>query len=146
MKIPDAEIDAILEHHPVARLAVRAGREGVFQVPVVFARSGGRLWSPVDAKPKAGGELARARHIRAHPRVSLLLDHYDDDWSQLWWLRVEGEAEIVQGSTASDERAVAAVRALKVKYPQYDHTAVLREPATLIAIRPQRLVSWRAGD
>lgn len=146
MKIPDDEIDAILETHPVARLAVRAGREGVFQVPVVFARSGGRLWSPVDAKPKAGGELARVRHIREHPRVSLLLDHYDDDWSRLWWLRVDGEAEIVQAASASDKQLVAAVRALEAKYPQYNRTAVLREPATMIAIRPLRLVSWRAAD
>jgi PPOX class probable F420-dependent enzyme len=138
-------VDALLERWPVARLAT-LGPDGPRQVPVVFARAGGALWSPVDGKPKAGGELARVRHVRADPRVSLLLDHYAEDWRCLWWIALAGRAGVVQpADEAGDREVAAAVAALRAKYPHYASVPVLREPPTLLRIEPLRVRSWCAG-
>jgi PPOX class probable F420-dependent enzyme len=135
----------VLERWPVARLAT-LGPEGPHAVPVVFARAGGQLWSPVDGKPKSGAELARLRHVRAEPRVGLLLDAYTEEWSELWWLRVSGEARVVEAADpARDPEVATAVAALREKYPQYGAVPVLRDPPRLLCIAPLRLRSWCAG-
>ncbi len=145
MELRLAVVEALFERWPVARLAT-LGPAGPRQVPVVFARAGGALWSPVDGKPKAAGELARVRHVRADPRVSLLLDHYAEDWRCLWWVAVSGEARVVRPEDPSLDREVAAaVSALRAKYPHYASVPVLRPPATLLRIEPERVRSWCAG-
>jgi PPOX class probable F420-dependent enzyme len=145
MQLSADEIEARLESWPVARLAT-SGDDGLLhQVPIVFARSGGRLWSPVDGKNKRDGELVRVRNLRVHPESSLLLDDYDSDWTQLWWIRIEATAEVVQPDSASDPEVLAAVAALEAKYPQYATVPVLRDPATLIAFETGRIVSWLAS-
>jgi PPOX class probable F420-dependent enzyme len=146
MRLPEAAIEHLLDTWPVARLATHAPGGRPHQVPIVFARSQGRLWSPIDAKPKQAGELARVRHLRAHPEASLLLDDYSQDWSRLWWLRVDVAARVLQpADPGADPAAAAAVAALRVKYPQYAKLAMLREPATLLELRPVRIASWCAG-
>jgi PPOX class probable F420-dependent enzyme len=145
VELPPEVVERLLERWPVARLATLAPA-GPHQVPVVFARCGGALWSPVDAKPKAADELARVRHVRADPRTSLLLDHYADDWRCLWWIAVSGRAAVVQPADASSDREVAAaVAALLAKYPQYARVPLLREPPTLLRIEPLRVRSWCAA-
>jgi PPOX class probable F420-dependent enzyme len=145
MQLSRDEIEERLERWPVARLASR-GDDGLLQqVPIVFARSGGRLWSPVDGKNKRDGELVRVRNLRVHPGSSLLLDEYDPDWTQLWWIRIEATAEVVQPDSTSDPEVLAAIAALEAKYPQYATVPVLRDPATLIAFETNRIVSWVAS-
>jgi PPOX class probable F420-dependent enzyme len=147
LQIPSPHIDRALDRWAVARLATLAAPGAPHLVPVVFARAEGRLWIPVDGKPKRGGELARVRNVRAHPAVSLLLDHYDPDWSRLWWIRLDGTARVLAPADPATDGAVrAAVAALRAKYPQYDGTPLLRDPPTLIAIRPERTRSWRASE
>ena len=63
-------------------------------MPVCFAVDGDRIVSVVDHKPKATTSLRRLDNVRAHPAVSLLVDHYDDDWTRLWWVRVDGTATV----------------------------------------------------
>ena len=99
MELPPDATERLLDTWPVARLAT-GGADGPRLVPVVFARAEGELWTPVDGKPKRGGELARLRRVREEPRVSLLLDHYDADWARLWWIRLDGRARVVQPSAA----------------------------------------------
>jgi PPOX class probable F420-dependent enzyme len=115
----------------VGRLATvtAAGRPHV--VPVCFALAGGRIVTAVDAKPKARSELARLRNVRATGRASLLVDHYEEDWSLLWWVRVDGRAEVIESD--------AAIDALAGKYEQY-RTA--RPQGPVIAIEPERWRSW----
>jgi PPOX class probable F420-dependent enzyme len=147
MQLSEGEIDGLFRRWPVARLGSRDAGGRPHLVPIVFAPAGGLLWSPVDGKPKTGGELARVRHLREHPEASLLLDHYDDDWTALWWLRVDVFARVVDGANPAADAAVAsAVAALVAKYPQYPQTPVLRDPPTLIALRPTRMRSWRASE
>jgi PPOX class probable F420-dependent enzyme len=100
---------------PVARLAtVRAdGRPHL--VPVCFAVEGDRIVSVVDGKPKRSAALRRLDNVRAQPAVSLLVDHYADDWASLWWVRVDGHATVAESGRVHDE----AIDRLAAKYAQY---------------------------
>ncbi len=142
MKISKPVIEVLLDRHPVGHLATLDADNKIYQVPVVFVRHAGIFWSPVDGKPKSGGELARVRNVRNNPNVSLLLDSYEQDWSRLWWIRIEGSANVIQAGVDTDAQITAVVRALRRKYPQYQNISVLREPATLIAINPTHVSNW----
>jgi len=98
----------------VAHLATADGQGTPHLVPVVFALHGDVAAIAVDHKPKRSTDLKRLRNIEANPRVSLLADHYDEDWTRLWWVRVDGHARILTG----DDRA-EPVSWLVAKYPQY---------------------------
>ncbi|WP_433382869.1 TIGR03668 family PPOX class F420-dependent oxidoreductase [Streptosporangium sp. CA-115845] len=102
----------------IARLATVGGDGMPHVVPVTFAIQGDRLMIAIDHKPKTTMNLRRLRNIRENPRVCVLADHYDDDWTQLWWVRADGEATIVE----TGAERTAAVEALAEKYSQYqDH-------------------------
>jgi PPOX class probable F420-dependent enzyme len=142
LKLESAEIERILARWPVARLATLAADGRAELVPIVFAESGGALWTPIDGKPKRGGELARMRNLRADPRVCVLLDRYDADWERLWWLRLAGRAEPVAAREA--EAAVAALRAKHQRYASGATPLFAGEP-TLIRIAVERRIGWRAS-
>ena len=109
-------------------------------VPVVFAVEGDKLWTAVDDKPKTSRILRRIANIRANPAVSLLVDHYDDDWTALWWVRVDGAAREL--GRASGEEA-HGIRQLVTKYPQYQ----ANPPAgPVVAVEIQRWSSWSARE
>src|SRR3989449_616123 len=97
--------------------------------------------SGVDAKPKrvAGRDLRRVRNIEQNPHVSLVVDRYDEDWSRLAWVIVEGRAALV---TEGSVRALA-VDLLRAKYAQYRTMGLDREGATVIRIAPERALAWR---
>ncbi len=120
----------------VARLAtLDAGKPHL--VPVVFAHRDGALWVPVDGKPKRHQRLKRLENIRANPRVSLLIDHYEEDWRALWWVRVDGHASVVRREEAGFAGALAALRD---KYPQYASVPI----TSAIRIEIDRVSQWRA--
>jgi PPOX class probable F420-dependent enzyme len=130
---------AIAEEHfaqaRIGRLATvtPAGRPHV--VPVVFALDGDMVYTAVDAKPKSTRALARLENVRAGGRASVLVDHYEEDWANLWWVRVDGAAEVLQSERAID--------ALAAKYAQYREA---RPAGPVIAIAPERWVSWVASE
>jgi PPOX class probable F420-dependent enzyme len=99
----------------VARLATVRDDGRPHVVPVCFALDGDSIVSAVDAKPKRSVSLQRLDNVRAHPDVSLLADRYDDDWSQLWWVRVDGRARVIEGGVDHE----AAIARLASKYSQY---------------------------
>ncbi len=140
MELEPGQIDDLLARWPVGRLVTLRADGAPVPVPVVFARVGDALFSPIDGKPKADGVLARERHIAADPRVALLLDRYADDWEALWWLRVEGRAETVPA--AAHPRALGALRA---KYPQYARVPLSHGEPRLLRISIDRITSWRAS-
>lgn len=109
-------------------------------VPVVFAVAGDLVYSAVDDKPKSTRRLRRLDHIRATGRVSLLVDEYDEDWTRLWWVRVDGSADVVDATTATGS---AGIRALVDKYPQYGEGA---PSGPVIAVRPRHWASWSARE
>jgi PPOX class probable F420-dependent enzyme len=99
----------------VARLATTDPDGRPHLVPIVFAVDGDTLYSAVDSKPKRSRRLRRIENARARPDVTLLVDHYDEDWGRLWWIRVRGRARVLDGGPEHD-RALAL---LAEKYPQY---------------------------
>ena len=100
---------------PVARLATvdRDGRPHL--VPIVFVLVGETLYTAVDAKPKRSRTLRRIENARERPDVTVLVDHYEDDWARLWWARLRGRARVLEGG----DEAVEALAALAAKYEQY---------------------------
>jgi PPOX class probable F420-dependent enzyme len=81
----------------------------------VFALEGDTLYSAVDRKPKRSSKLQRIENARARPDVTVLVDHYEDDWGRLWWIRLRGHARVLDDGKER-ERALAL---LQEKYPQY---------------------------
>src|SRR5579875_3988162 len=80
----------------VARLATITPDGRPHLVPIVFAVHGDTVYSAVDAKPKRTGALARLANVAAHPQASVLADHYEEDWSALWWVRGDGRARVLE--------------------------------------------------
>ncbi|MEV4926255.1 TIGR03668 family PPOX class F420-dependent oxidoreductase [Streptomyces roseoverticillatus] len=115
MRLGSAEARARFTAAPVARLAT-ADRAGVpHLVPVTFAVAGDTVCFAVDHKPKRTHDLRRLHDIRQNPRVSLLADHYADDWTTLWWARADGRAVI----WTDPARCRAPLALLAEKYRQY---------------------------
>ncbi|MEV4438144.1 TIGR03668 family PPOX class F420-dependent oxidoreductase [Streptomyces sp. NPDC049577] len=136
----------------VARLATADAAGRPHLVPVTFVLDGDALYFAVDRKPKRHREphqeqeprgahhpqsLRRLRNIEANPWVSLLVDHYADDWATLWWARADGRAEILRGSDPA--RSVAAIERLCAKYPQY---AADPPQGPVVAIEVERWSDW----
>jgi PPOX class probable F420-dependent enzyme len=119
----------------VARLAtVRAdGRPHI--VPCCFALDGNIAYSVVDAKPKSSLALRRLDNIRLHPSVTLLVDHYAEDWTALWWIRLDGTALVVE----SDEGRGRALGPLREKYDQYVQEP---PPGPVISITVNAWSAW----
>jgi PPOX class probable F420-dependent enzyme len=99
----------------VARFATVSGDGLPHLVPVTFVVSGDTVFFAVDHKPKSTANLRRLRNIEANPAVTVLVDSYDEDWTRLWWVRVDGLARIL---TTLEARA-EPVRLLQAKYAQY---------------------------
>lgn len=127
--------------------AARVGRLGTvgaggqpLVVPICYAFDGRALYSAIDAKPKRTGArgLKRVRNIEENPRVSLAIDHYDEDWSRLRYVIVQGEAELLE-SGKEYRRGVAM---LVAKYPQYDRLPLDPAQGLMIKIRPRSILSW----
>lgn len=144
MQLPDAVVEKLLREWPVARLATLNPDGAPHQVPIVFARVGDELVTPIDGKPKSGRELARVKHVRRDPRVGLLLDDYAEDWQQLWWLRIDGQARVVTTDREIDPRVRPVAEALRAKYPQYRDVPLFSGPPTFIAIAIESTTSWCA--
>ena len=104
-------------------------------VVVTFAVAGDHIVTAIDRKPKTTQRLQRLLNIEVNPAVSFLVDHYEEDWDRLWWLRVDGEATIHFSDGIWDE----AVAALMEKYPQYR-----KEPpqGRVIAISQEAVTFW----
>jgi PPOX class probable F420-dependent enzyme len=120
----------------VARFATAGSDERPHVVPICFAIDGDVIYSAVDAKPKRSPDLRRLRNIEANPRVALLADHYDEDWTRLWWARADGSARLYgQGEPEHDR----AVELLAARYSQYgDHLPEGRA----IVIGVERWTGW----
>jgi PPOX class probable F420-dependent enzyme len=114
----------------VARLATA----GPHVVPICFALEGETIWSAVDGKPKRTRALRRLENIAHDPRVSLLVDHYEEDWSRLWWARADGTAAVHDDGP---------VDLLCARYEQY---AQAPPAGPFIAIAVERWSGWSASS
>ena len=100
------------------------------------------VYTPLDEKPKTVDEphdLARVRDVLADPKVSVLVDRWDEDWAALAWLRCRGTASLLEPGEGRHGSVVAALRA---KYPQYESHRLEGRPIIMIAI--EHATSWGA--
>ncbi len=138
----DETLCAVLDAMPVARLALRDMDDHPELLPIVFARAAGALWMPIDGKRKrSGAGLGRLARLERSPQVMLLLDHYTEDWSALWWIRLRCEARIVVDKHPDWD---AAVEALADKYPQYDEIPMFRDEPILVRYTWTGVSWWSA--
>lgn len=122
----------------VARLATADATGHPHLVPIAFAVEDDTVYSAVDAKPKRTRDLRRLANVRENPAVALLVDHWDEeDWSRLWWVRVEGEGRVLGAEEPEAEHAAALLRE---RYPAQ------REAGEVLAVKVTRWSGWAAAD
>ncbi len=107
--------DARLAAARVARLATTDPDGRPHLVPIVFALEGETLYTAVDQKPKRSRRLRRIENARVRPDVTVLVDHYEEDWGRLWWIRLRGRARVLDHGDERDH----ALALLRAKYDQY---------------------------
>ena len=134
-------VQKILKKARVARLATLDDKNRPHIVPICFVYDGKLFYTAVDRKPKrvTPERLARLRNIRAVPRVALLIDEYDEDWTQLWYILIHGKAKLIPKSAHAEH--ARAIRKLRAKYRQYAQ-GMLADDAPIIRITPKRTTSW----
>jgi PPOX class probable F420-dependent enzyme len=127
-----------VESARVARLATLRPDGRPHLVPVCFVLAEDTVYSAVDEKPKESRNLQRLENIRADPRVTVLIDHYEEDWARLWWARLDGSGRVL----ASGDERDRALALLARKYDQYR-----LEPPTgpVVAIVVERWQTWAAS-
>jgi len=131
MRLDPAEARDRFAAERVVRLATSDADGAPHLVPCTFAMDGsGRIVIGIDNKPKSSRNLKRMRNIAANPRVSLLADHYSEDWEQLWWARADGMAAI---EPFGDDH-VWHWELLRNKYPQYE-AETLTGPVIAVTVR-----------
>jgi PPOX class probable F420-dependent enzyme len=135
----DDDVLELAARWPVARLATIGESGSIDLVPITFALNGRSLVTAIDHKPKQTRQLRRLDNITRDPRVTVLVDHYDDDWSSLWWARLRGLASIVHGGAEFDD----AIARLIAKYPQ--HYAQQPPQGPVIAVDIIEVRTWRAS-
>lgn len=135
--------DAFIRSARVARLATVSAAQQPHVVPICYVYDGNCFYSVLDQKPKRRPpeQLQRVRNLQANPRVSLLIDEYDDDWTRLRYVLAQGDAEIIN---AGEEHA-RALRLLREKYAPYQTMSL--ESSPIIKIKPTKFISWKmSGD
>ena len=120
----------LIDSADVARFATTDGLQPHL-VPVVLVSEANHIYLPIDGKLKKPGTLKRLSNIELHPEVTLLVDHYEDDWSQLWWVRVDAIASIVPMPTAVRNKFTE-------KYTGYGHTEIGIESIKLEVVNVQK--------
>jgi PPOX class probable F420-dependent enzyme len=133
----DIDPRALFGQAPEAQLATVSASGVPHLVPVVFALLDDVVYTAVDAKRKSTKKLRRLANIEANPNVCMLVDHYADDWSQLWWVRADGLAAVHYGG----EEMGTGYYLLRRKYPQYQRVAL---DGPVIRIEVHRWSSWVA--
>lgn len=139
MRLPEATARQRFGTRRVARLATVDTRGSPHIVVTTFALSGAKVYLVVDEKPKTTRDLKRLRNIRANPAVALLADHYDEDWTKLWWVRADGRAVIVEDAGV----AADAIDLLADRYPQYRAS---RPRGPVIAVTVDTWTGWAPDE
>lgn len=122
----------------VARVATVQPDGSPHLVPICFALEGDVLYSSTDAKPKTTTSLQRLRNIERDPRVTVLIDRYDDDWTHIWWVRIDGRGRLLHEGEERDH----SIEALVERYPQY---AADPPHGVVLAVDIQEWKGWSYG-
>jgi PPOX class probable F420-dependent enzyme len=136
------EVRIFVERHRIAHLATADAAGMPHVIPICYALDGEHFYFVVDEKPKRTRTgLKRLRNITENPQVALVIDAYDEDWSRLAYLLVQGRATRVDSRQEYEHMLVV----LRARYPQYQAMALLIDTNPMIRIAPRRLHWWQAG-
>ena len=130
-----AELRTRVAEARVARLATISADGRPHLVPLCFALDGEVIYSAVDEKPKRTKQLQRLENIRRRPKVCVLVDHYEEDWSRLWWVRVDGQARVLDEGPQRD-------RALALLLEKYEQYRIQPPTGPVIAVAIERWRTW----
>jgi PPOX class probable F420-dependent enzyme len=131
-------VRTFLEQQRVGHLATMSRGGEPHVVPVCYAVADDTIYTPIDEKPKQPGRtLRRVRNIEETGRAALVVDRYDEDWTQLGWVLLRGRAELLAPGSPEQARAVELLRQ---RYPQYQ--AMRLETQSMIALRIERVSVW----
>ena len=136
-----ASVAGFITDGRVGRLGTADASGQPLVVPICYAFDGESLFSAIDAKPKTPGPqgLKRIRNIRENPKVSVVIDRYDEDWTRLRYVIIQGQAEIL-----TDGRDFSrGVDLLLAKYPQYRGMGLDREAGLMIKVKPAQVTAWQ---
>jgi PPOX class probable F420-dependent enzyme len=135
---PDERERAFIAGQRVARMATVDGDGEPSVVPICYAYDGIRFYTPIDEKPKQPGKtLKRIRNVETTRAAALVIDRYEEDWSQLGWVMIRGRASMLHPGESGH---ATAVELLRVRYPQYRAMALERAP--IIVITPTQITGW----
>jgi len=134
----DERVRELVAAAPVARLGTLDRRLRPHLVPICFALERETLYTAVDRKPKRTRRLRRLQNVRDRPQVTVLVDHYEEDWSRLWWVMLRGQGRVLEDG----EEWQRALDLLAAKYAQY---RTERLDAAVIAVDVERWQLWRAA-
>jgi PPOX class probable F420-dependent enzyme len=141
-RISNRAVSDFISAAVIAHLATVSAAGEPHNVPLCFWFDGARFYFVIDEKPKRkiGIAIKRMKNIAQNPRVALLIDHYDDDWTRLAYVLINGAAKVVEDA-AEYSRAIENLRA---KYPQYGNMQLSSERNPLVRIDPDRVHAWGA--
>jgi PPOX class probable F420-dependent enzyme len=136
-----AAVAGFISEGRVGRLgtADRTGQPLV--VPICYAFDGRALFSAIDTKPKAerGDKLKRVRNIRENAKVSVVIDRYEEDWTRLCYVIIQGEARLLTGGSDFARGADLLI----AKYPQYQAMGLDRDAGLMIKVEPAKVTHWQ---
>ena len=144
--INDTYFKTIIDKARVARLATVDTEFKPHLIPVVFVFDNGRYFIPIDEKTKRSRpeKLKRAKNIQQNPNVALLVDEYNEDWTKLFFIMIQGKACIIGGKELEQQNDLLllekAQKLLSDKYLQYQKTGI---GEYVIMIVPQKVITWK---
>jgi len=138
----DLHVLEFIANARVGRLATADGSGAPHNVPICYWFDGERIYFAIDEKPKRqiGTRIKRMRNIAENPRVALVIDHYESDWTQLAYVLIHGAARVVE----DPKEYMAALRGLRDKYLQYRRMTLSPERNPIVKIEPHRVHPWGA--
>jgi PPOX class probable F420-dependent enzyme len=141
----DPSAEEVIERARVARLATANAQSRPHLVPVVFVYAGMRFLIPIDKKRKTvePQKLRRLMNIRENPDVALLIDEYDEDWTKLTFVMIQGKASILNKLHDGNTWLQQAYQKLTIKYPQYQKFGL---EDTCIMVEPKKAIFWQNAE
>jgi PPOX class probable F420-dependent enzyme len=145
----DTDLKTIIDKARVARLATVDSECRPYLVPVVFAFDDKDYYIPIDKKAKHSKpeNLKRIKNIQSNPNVALLIDEYDEDWTKLYFVMIQGKASLISNKKERQEQnelplllLEKAHKLLYEKYPQYQKISI---GEYVIMIHPQKVITWK---
>ncbi len=137
------DVRATLESARHGYLSTASAEADPHLQPVVFQVVADSIYIAIDEKPKTTLRLRRLTNIESNPKFALLVDHYDDDWNQLWWILLRGPAEVLWPSDWDQDEASMVIARLREKYAQYRVMGLEERP--LLKLTPDRVTRWSAS-